>query len=292
MANGNAQLDNTIEIVTPENIAFRYHVAGPFRRFPAYLIDFVIRLVVIIVLMVISAMVGGGGGGTAVLLLGLFVLEWFYGGFFETVWNGQTPGKLFLGIRVLSTDGQPINAYQAILRNLMRAVDTMPLLSLQIVGLPPLWILPTFTLGLAVMTLSPRFQRMGDLVCHTIVVIDERSWLSGVAKVEDPRAFQLAAYLPTDLRVSRSMARTLSHYVERRKYFSVPRRREVARHLGEPLLREFGLPADTSHDLLLCSMYYRLFIADRGDDERHFAEATAAPGMARPSPSMARPGSR
>ena len=38
------QLDSAIEIVTPENIAFRYEVAGPFRRMPAFLIDFAIRL--------------------------------------------------------------------------------------------------------------------------------------------------------------------------------------------------------------------------------------------------------
>ena len=37
------QLDNAIEIVTPENIAFRYQAAGPFRRLPAYLIDLLIR---------------------------------------------------------------------------------------------------------------------------------------------------------------------------------------------------------------------------------------------------------
>ena len=33
------QLDSRIEIVTPENIAFHYVLAGPFRRLPAYLID-------------------------------------------------------------------------------------------------------------------------------------------------------------------------------------------------------------------------------------------------------------
>ena len=38
------QLDTQIEIVTPENIAFRYRVAGPFRRLPAYLIDLAVRV--------------------------------------------------------------------------------------------------------------------------------------------------------------------------------------------------------------------------------------------------------
>ena len=43
MGNKTSQFDTSIEIVTPENIAFEYRVAGPFRRLPAYLIDLVIR---------------------------------------------------------------------------------------------------------------------------------------------------------------------------------------------------------------------------------------------------------
>ena len=55
------------------------------------------------------------------------MLFWFYGGLFETFWNGQTPGKRLLGIRVITLDGQPINALQAILRNVLRIVDAQPL---------------------------------------------------------------------------------------------------------------------------------------------------------------------
>jgi len=97
-----------------------------------------------------------------------------------------------------------------------------------------------------------------------------------VARLEDPRAIQLAAYLPPNFVVSRSLAKSLATYVERRRFFTPPRRREVARHLAIPLLERFGLPPDTSYDLLLCALYYRTFIADRSQDERHLAEAQAA----------------
>ena len=132
---------------------------------------------------------------------------------------------------------------------------------------PPFPIGLTIVTGLIVMTMNKRYQRLGDLVCGTMVVIEERSWLMGVARLEDPRAAQLAAYLPPNYVVSRSLAKTLATYVERRQYFSLNRRREIARHLAEPLLVRFGLPADTSHDLLLCALYYRTFIADRGQEE-------------------------
>jgi hypothetical protein len=191
--------------------------------------------------------------------------DWFYGVLFETFLNGQTPGKYVLGLRVLSENGQPINGMQAALRNLFRAAD----LFLGVVGL-------------SVMALNCRYQRLGDLVAGTIEVVEERQWLTGVAKLDDPRAIQLAAYLPPNFVVSRSMARTLATYVERRRFFTPPRRREVARHLAEPLLAKFGLPGDTSYDLLLCALFYRTFIADRSQDERMLAEAQAAYAKANP----------
>lgn len=269
MASVSQQIDATVEVVTPENIAFNYRVAGPFRRAPAFLIDLLIRMLVwgaalmitVFALALDRFMILGGIVGF-MFMLSWFVLEWFYGGLFETFMNGQTPGKWLLGIRVVTIEGQPINGMQAILRNLIRGADLFPFIALA----PPIFVFPTFLLGLTVMTLNRRFQRIGDLVAGTMVVIEERTWLLGVAKLEDPRAAQLAAYLPPKFEVSRSLAQALSSYVERRKYFSPARRREIARHLAEPLLREFELPLDTSHDLLLCALYYKAFIAEHGDE--------------------------
>src|ERR1043166_4962225 len=92
-----AQLDTDIEVVTPENIAFRYRVAGPFRRLLAFVIDLLIRIALWVAFglatMFIFAWVGlVGVAGAAWLILG-FLLYWFYGGLLETYWNGQTVGK-------------------------------------------------------------------------------------------------------------------------------------------------------------------------------------------------------
>lgn len=273
-------IDNAIDIITPENIAFSYRVAGPFRRLPAYLIDLLLQAMILAGLqgvLLFLGLIGLLAGSFSVFMFGQFVfllilfgIHWFYGGIFETFWNGQTPGKWLLGLRTLTIDGQPINGLQAVMRNILRLVDMMPLLSLEVLGIPsPAYIIPTMVAGLAAMTFSPRYQRLGDLVCGTMVVVEDRFWLRGVARLDDPRAIQLAGYLPADLEVSRTLARTLATYVERRQYFAPSRRREIARHLGEPLLKRFGLRADTSHDLLLCAVYYRVFIADRRDDEKH-----------------------
>jgi uncharacterized RDD family membrane protein YckC len=292
MVKSRSQLDATIDIVTPENIAFQYRVAGPFRRLPAFVLDLLLRIGIFSLCGIAAAVIGSyvrplAGLLSGAQLIGWFVLDWFYGGLFETYMNGQTPGKMIMRIRVLTTDGQPISGMQAVMRNVFRYADFWPLLSVQAFSWLspelvdyPVYVIPTGLLGLASMMMNRRYQRIGDLVCGTMVVAEERHWLSGVAQLDDPRAAQLAAYIPADYQVSRSLARTLADYVDRRRFFSRPRRQEVARHLGEPLVEEFALPADTSHDLLLCALYYRTFVADRGQlqaEESPFAQTSGPP---------------
>ena len=139
MANKSRQIDSTINVVTPENIAFHYQAAGPFRRFPAFLIDVVIKLWLVWTFSMLVTVAAGyvnlpglGIGASAVLY---FIFDWFYGGFCETYMNGQTPGKWLLGIRVLTANGQPINGLQAVMRNVLRSLELMPLVSLEVFGL-------------------------------------------------------------------------------------------------------------------------------------------------------------
>lgn len=258
------QLDTHIEIVTPENIAFRYRVAGPFRRLPAYLIDVAIRVGVFIVAGIALAFAFGISGleflGQGLILVIWFVLTWFYGGVFETFWNGQTPGKRLMQIRVVSVDGNPINGLQAVLRNILRVLDGQPGLS-YVVG--PF----TYVLGLLAAASNDRFQRLGDLVCGTMVVVEERSWLGGVVRIGEPEADRMVASLPVGFQPSRTLSRALSAYVQRRRNFSYGRRLEIARHLGEPLRRQFNLPPNTDLDLLLCALYQRTFLTETDETE-------------------------
>ncbi len=263
------QLDTNIEIVTPENIAFRYRVAGPFRRLPAYLIDLVIRFAVLFIGGIIFG-IGGeiagwetGAAGASLILF--FAIFWFYGGFFEAWWNGQTPGKRLMQIRVVTVDGQPINASQAVLRNILRAVDMQPAIFYQV--------------GLLAAAANDRFQRLGDLACGTMVVVEERHWYRGVLRITDPEAIRLAGLVPVGFQPGRKLSRALAAYVHRRQAFSWGRRFEIAHHLGEPLRDKFGLPADTNLDLLLCGLYHRTFITDRQEEavEATIIESPFAP---------------
>jgi uncharacterized RDD family membrane protein YckC len=267
------QLDTAIEVVTPENIAFEYQLAGPFQRMPAYLLDGLFRLLLTFGM---GLLLAGSGlwqvWGAMPLLIFHFALSWFYGAVFEALWNGQTPGKRLLRLRVVGVDGQPINALQAVARNILRSADMMPALMIAslVEALPGLYLLAlidrhvwTFQLGLVVMALTPRYQRLGDLVAGTMVVVEEPPQQHGVVAIRDPGVVELAAALPASIPVSRSLALALSAYVSRRAMFPAPRRWEIARHLGGPLCKRLQLPPSTDPDRLLCALYYRTFIEDR-----------------------------
>jgi uncharacterized RDD family membrane protein YckC len=273
------QIDTRIEIVTPENIAFQYRVAGPFRRLPAYLIDIVIRAVVAAVCTIAAALalgsIGAFGLGIGGAMIIWFVLGWFYFGLFEALWNGQTPGKRLMGLRVVSIEGQPITPFQAILRNLLRVVDLLPPAFIPIgPGSIPVSLC---LVGLFAMMLNNRFQRLGDLPAGTMVVIEEQRFLRGVVHIREPEAIRAAASIPPAFQPSRSLARVLAAYVQRRQLFPWGRRIEIARHIGEPLRQKLQLPPGTDLDMLLCGLYRRAFIADRTEEPPQGASPFKAP---------------
>ncbi len=253
------QLDSRLSIVTPENIAFEYQIAGPFARAPAYLVDFTICVVSVVGCTLLAVMALGAVGlwemGFSVGLVLWFFVQWFYGGFFEATWNGQTPGKRMFGLRVLGGDGRPVTASQATLRNFVKLLDMAPFVPL----VPNLIELPTLLFGLGAMALTPRYQRLGDLVSNTIVVVEDRSRLGSAVELEDRRVYDLAEAISASFVASPQLAKSLAHYASRRRYFGPARRAEIARHLGEPLTQRFQLGPDTDHDLLLCALYVRTF---------------------------------
>jgi uncharacterized RDD family membrane protein YckC len=271
--------------VTPENIGFRYQLAGPFRRAPAYLLDLITRLCIIALALALLITFGILGGGVSTLLasfsvaiglVGYFLLSWFYGVFFETYYNGRTPGKWLLGIRVIGSDGHPISGKQALLRNLVRVADMAPIATLPSFDsentLLSFFPLTTGLVGVITMLCTRRLQRLGDLAAGTMVVIDERNWSIPVAKVEDHRVPALASFVPADFRVSPTMAKALAGYAERRAYLSPGRRREIAKHLAVPLLERFEFRPDIDPDLLLYALYYRTFLADEHADPPDLGE--------------------
>jgi uncharacterized RDD family membrane protein YckC len=154
-----------LKIDTPEQIALELPLAGIGSRFLAIAIDTLIQaaLYFITALIFVIALPLGFSvftflprliGPAMAIFIG-FAIYWGYFAIFEILWKGQTPGKRFTGIRVIKESGRPINAFEAVGRNLMRAVD----------GLPGI-----YGVGLVCMMCNRQSRRLGDFVAGTVVV--------------------------------------------------------------------------------------------------------------------------
>src|SRR5690606_19921719 len=108
----------------------------------------------------------------------------------------------------VTINGEPINGTQAVLRNILRIVDGFPPATFMIplaVGIEFPIILPTFQVALFATMMNSGYQRLGDLVCGTMVVAEEQEGMYGVMRVMEPEAIRLAADLPPQFEVPRSM---------------------------------------------------------------------------------------
>jgi uncharacterized RDD family membrane protein YckC len=245
-------LDCVVRLVTPERIIVVHPLAGPFRRFAAYVIDLgILALMVGVLLLSALFLLALSAGSPAVMgaaLVAFFVLSWGYGAFCEGIFNGRTVGKACLGIRVVSDRGVPISGAQAVMRNLVGSID----------GLFPFF----FQIGLASMIVSPRFQRLGDLAAGTMVVREERAARRGFVRIKEPSVAALLPWLPGRIAVRSDLARALSDYVAARGRFDRAGRAQLAEPLAKSLRVRFGLSADTSADAVLCAVYHRVFIGE------------------------------
>ena len=159
--------EETLDINTPENVAFGYQVAGIGSRFLATLVDTLIIFFLQIVVMVAYSVIinildadpssSGSAWVAAIMGLVIFLFYWGYYVFFEMLWNGQTPGKRWTGLRVIRADGTPITLSESFIRNLTRLVDFLS---------------AAYGVGIITMFIDKQSRRLGDLAAGTLVVHD------------------------------------------------------------------------------------------------------------------------
>ncbi|EAU66949.1 RDD family protein [Stigmatella aurantiaca] len=158
----------SLDVATPERVALTLPVAGIGYRCLAWLLDaailfffWVIAYFVFSLLVsdVLGAFRGLSGLGQTLLVVGVFATQWLYWTAAEVLTHGQTPGKRLTGIRVVRSDGSPVGVYESAVRNLLRAVDFLPLL---------------YATGCITMLFTPQHRRLGDLLAGTVLVREER----------------------------------------------------------------------------------------------------------------------
>lgn len=205
-------LDTTYRIATPEGIELSLRLAGPVPRALAWLIDFAWRFGAFLVLSFVFGLLGGGFA-MGLILITLFVLEWIVPAVLEARWDGATPGKRALGIRVLRDDGSPLTFGPAFIRNILRTADFLP---------------GFYAGGLACTLLHPQFKRIGDLAAGTIVVYVE-------PPEKAPTLFDLEPAAPS-VPITLGEKRAILDYAERAPQLSDERAEELAQIVAPVLL--------------------------------------------------------
>jgi uncharacterized RDD family membrane protein YckC len=218
-------------VLTPERVNLQYDIAGIGSRGAAAMVDTLIQAVALFVLLLAgSAAIGVGAtfgslertAGEA--LLALFVVAVFaitngYYMLFEILWSGQTPGKRLVGVRVLRENGYSIRPIDAVIRNLVRIVDWLPLV---------------YGVGVLTMLLNQRSRRLGDFASGTIVVREASRGASRI--VISPRLAESPGAA-----LSSSDASLVRDFLIRRGSMNVAARGDIARRLAEALAVRYSL---------------------------------------------------
>ncbi len=157
--------------------------------------------------------------------------------------NGQSPGKLALGLRVIKEGGYPISFGDSAIRNLVRLVDFLPF---------------CYGTGLLVMLINGNWQRLGDLAAGTLVVKTNRKTKVELNQSISPINISSDEHLYSDwiqpLLVTDSEFDTIKEYL-RRPELSPIRRLELARTIGRPIAEKMEGEGATNYDKFLVELY-------------------------------------
>ncbi|AKG24339.1 RDD family protein [Calothrix sp. 336/3] len=248
---------NKIKYRTPESVELEFVLAGIGSRSWALIIDYQILGIILIGFLIVWSTVSlqlidwlGGfvkGDKIANWLTAIFILIYYsvYSGyfvFFETIWQGQTPGKRIAKIRVIRDNGRPVSLLQSGLRALLRPIDD------------------TLFLGAFFIAFSRREKRLGDWVAGTVVIQSQAakkptrlqiSESSQAIAEELSQTSDLSTLLPDDFAVVRE-------YLLRREGMSAKARSSVAKKLSSQLkaiLHLENFPSSINHDIFLEAIY-------------------------------------
>lgn len=218
---------NRRQLISPEGVSLPIEIADYGERATAFVLDLLVwfsaTLLLYLIILFLVFVLGGTGFRSAavvaasVLLFIAFLIRNLYFIHFELAWQGATPGKRMVGLRVVDRGGGPLLPGAVIARNLTREMEMfLPLGLLLSVGRSAsVWqtlFTAAWTLAFAVLPLFNRDRmRGGDLIAGTVVIaLPKRALLDDLVGQVSQRSFtekQLAAYGAFELQVLEELLR-------------------------------------------------------------------------------------
>jgi len=221
------------ELELPEEIDLQVELANVGSRTLAILVDLALGGLVLFIVYALTMLVAhdvaddwltrlSSNALKTLLILLIFGFQWCYFNIFEWMWNGQTPGKRLLHLRVIKVDGSPVSGIDVLLRNLSRPIDTLG---------------PMGLIGLLMIFVSRKAQRLGDLMARTLVIHETQIDWSIFDQIEGPEAASSgsATLAAPAIRLAPAQWELLHRYLNRRDQFEGEARRYLALLLHETL---------------------------------------------------------
>jgi uncharacterized RDD family membrane protein YckC len=233
-------LFNKINLETPESVELEFNLAGIGNRAYALSLDYLVLGCLIVIVLVIWAFLYAyilsisnfawfeklGLWLFAIQMLIIFFIYTGYFVVFETLWQGQTPGKRWVNIRVITDDGRIINITHALLRALLRPVDEF------------------LFIGSFLIIFTKKEKRLGDLVAGTVVIREGQKTTKDKLKLS-PEASSLATTIKdagdTSLLLPEDFA-VVREYLQRRQNMTPEARDNISKKLTYKLRKKLNLP--------------------------------------------------
>ena len=243
--------EDILIIETPERVPLHFALASIGNRFLACAIDHTFQVLAIILMVIAFTVIANYSSlgeqlsnapkwVKAVLIVIVFLIVSGYFAFFEWAWNGQTPGKRLLKLRVIREDGRPITFWEASVRNLLRSFDMMPA--------------PFYSSGLISVFISWSDQRVGDMVAGTVVVREREAEAPAFAQVfaspvSDPalrRSFKPVEFTASLTSLTESEIEVVETFLRRRWDLANMARQWMAWRVSLPLMYKLRPAYDLS----------------------------------------------
>lgn len=148
-------MDN-FHIETAQNVTIQQNVASLYNRIGAFLLDLLIIVAYyMLIVLIIMALDYKPTESIYVFYALLSLPVFFYSLLFETLMNGQTPGKYVSKIRVVKIDGSKPTFGSYLIRWVLRIIDIS---------------LASGSVAILTILLNGKGQRLGDLAAGTTVI--------------------------------------------------------------------------------------------------------------------------
>ncbi|UZH55941.1 RDD family protein [Salinimicrobium tongyeongense] len=150
-------MDN-FQIETAQNISITQNVAGVGERILAYLIDGLLMLAYVIIVILLMGGLDANAGQEWLFISVVFLPLLLYFLLWESLWNGQSPGKAALQLRVVKLDGSKPAFSNYLVRWLLRIIDIS---------------MTSGSVAVVTILLNGKGQRLGDLAAGTTVISEK-----------------------------------------------------------------------------------------------------------------------